>query len=154
VSIGTGALLDSPPWLGVVGVPVGLALLGLALAGRVRPCGVAAAFGTVIALVAVMSLNEASMLATIALGLALAAGLVVVGVRAHQVAVVVLSALGGWQYLQALVAQYLHGPLGSLLLLGSGLAVLVGALLWLRHRSGGLGTSGPATGAPGAASPA
>jgi hypothetical protein len=153
-AIGLGNLLDSPEWVAtIVGVPVGLAVVWLAVTHRVRPPAFAAAFGAVLAMGAMVGLSEVALLAMLLLGIALATGLLVAGVRTHLTAVVVLATIGGLQFFQGLVGEYLSGPLGALSMMAAGGAVLVGVVLWLRHRAGGPGTTGHASGAPGAPSP-
>jgi hypothetical protein len=149
----SGSLMDTPSWVGtVLGVPAGLGMVALAVTHRLRPPLFAAPFGAALAMISVAGLAETSLPAMLLIGIVLAVGLLVLGTRTHFVALVVVSAIGTLQFFQGLVARYFTGPLGALAMIAAGAVVLVGVVLWLRHR--GPGTTGRASGAPGVPSPA
>lgn len=128
-AIATGSWLDTPKLgVGVGGIALGAALVAMATLRRVRPMWITLPVGSLLAMISAAAITDVQRATGFAIGAALGAATVGVGLWSRQVPTVVVGVLGFMQYLIALVSTYFTGPLASAMVLVVGLALVIGAV--------------------------
>lgn len=139
-AIAAGNWLDAPKLaVGLGGIGLGAAVAAMAALHRLQPMWVTLPAGSLIAMISAAAITDVQRATGFALGAALGAGTVGVGLWARQIPTVVVGVMGFVQYLIALVSTYFTGPLASAVVLVVGLALVVGAVRVVTRRNKGSG---------------
>ena len=131
---GVATLVGTPVWLnGLVVWAAAVAWWALTFTAEIRPLVVARCIGSAAAIAGAFMLMDLSVHLGPVLALATAAGVVLLGLRLHTTAVLVVGVLGAVMATQTLLQNTLHGPLAATGVAVAGLLTVVGIVVRARR---------------------
>jgi hypothetical protein len=139
-ALATTNWLDVPKLVvGLGGIGLGACIAAMAATHRLQPIWITLPVGSLVAMISAAAITDLQRATGFAIGAALGAATVGVGLWARQIPTVVVGVLGFMQYLIAMVSSYFTGPLASAVVLVIGLALVAGAVRVVTRRGKGSG---------------